>query len=161
MVKEDIFRLELTELLFPETKKKSVDFVTLSFYKMFGYPTGIGALIVKNDVSEYLVKRYFSGGTVAASLSQERFHQFRKEMHSRFEDGTANFLSVIAVNHGLQYIQNRLGGIENITKHTNCLRKYLICEMRSLKHFNNSPVVVIYGEQLEGIFCDETIKSCS
>jgi molybdenum cofactor sulfurtransferase len=24
------------------------DFVTLSFYKIFGFPTGIGALIVKN-----------------------------------------------------------------------------------------------------------------
>jgi molybdenum cofactor sulfurtransferase len=26
------------------------DFVTLSFYKMFGFPTGLGALIVRNGI---------------------------------------------------------------------------------------------------------------
>lgn len=30
--------------------KYPADFIPISFYKMFGWPTGIGALIVKNDI---------------------------------------------------------------------------------------------------------------
>jgi selenocysteine lyase/cysteine desulfurase len=32
------------------------DFVGLSFYKMFGYPTGLGALLVRVDAAEVLNK---------------------------------------------------------------------------------------------------------
>uniref|UniRef100_A0A1I8I378 Molybdenum cofactor sulfurase n=1 Tax=Macrostomum lignano TaxID=282301 RepID=A0A1I8I378_9PLAT len=46
----------------------SADFVCLSFYKMFGYPTGLGALIVRLDRvangESVLKKAYFGGGTV-------------------------------------------------------------------------------------------------
>ncbi len=38
----------------PETRP---DFMILSFYKLFGYPTGIGALIVKKEVLPHLNKR--------------------------------------------------------------------------------------------------------
>ena len=38
----------------------------MSFYKMFGFPTGIGALLVRNDVSNIMKKTYFAGGTVVA-----------------------------------------------------------------------------------------------
>ena len=52
------------------------DFVPISFYKMFGWPTGLGALIVRNDVLRQLVphKLYFGGGTVTVATSTERFH---------------------------------------------------------------------------------------
>lgn len=32
--------------------------------QIFGYPTGIGALIVRHDSMELLKKNYFGGGTV-------------------------------------------------------------------------------------------------
>jgi molybdenum cofactor sulfurtransferase len=41
----------------------SPDFITVSFYKIFGYPTGLGALIVKSELEPILRKRYFGGGT--------------------------------------------------------------------------------------------------
>ena len=41
----------------------SPDFITVSFYKMFGFPTGLGALIVKSELEPILRKRYFGGGT--------------------------------------------------------------------------------------------------
>ena len=50
------------------------DFVTVSFYKMFGFPTGLGALIVRKDAEAVLRKTYFGGGTVQAYLSSEQFH---------------------------------------------------------------------------------------
>ena len=49
-------------------------FVTVSFYKMFGFPTGLGALLVRNDCADLLQKRYFGGGTVSASISRSKFH---------------------------------------------------------------------------------------
>ena len=40
------------------------DFVTISFYKMFGYPTGIGALLVRKTSFKALKRPWFAGGTV-------------------------------------------------------------------------------------------------
>lgn len=47
----------------------------LSYYKIFGYPTGLGALLVHKRAVPLLKKRkrYFGGGTVAASLATEDF----------------------------------------------------------------------------------------
>lgn len=60
------------------------DFVCLSFYKIFGYPTGLGALLVKNSSQSVLSeKKYFGGGTVDVVLSNEDFHVKRKILHER------------------------------------------------------------------------------
>lgn len=59
------------------------DFVCLSFYKMFGYPTGLGALLVKNSRSDVLEKIYYGGGTVDVALSAEMFHAKRQVLHQR------------------------------------------------------------------------------
>lgn len=59
------------------------DFVCISFYKMFGYPTGIGALIVKNSSAHVLDKVYYGGGTVNVSLSSEMFHVKRQNLYQR------------------------------------------------------------------------------
>jgi len=59
------------------------DFVAISFYKMFGFPTGLGALLVRNDRAELLQKSYFGGGTVSASISRAKFHITRPALHER------------------------------------------------------------------------------
>ena len=40
------------------------DFVPISFYKMFGYPTGVGALIARKRVLGKLHCPWFAGGTI-------------------------------------------------------------------------------------------------
>lgn len=50
------------------------DFVPVSFHKMFGFPTGLGALLVRNDAAAILTKSYFGGGTAAAYLSGEDYY---------------------------------------------------------------------------------------
>ena len=40
------------------------DFVCVSFYKMFGYPTGVGCLLVRNTAFSKLRRPWFAGGTV-------------------------------------------------------------------------------------------------
>lgn len=61
------------------------DFVCLSFYKIFGYPTGLGALLVRNKSAHLLdARRYFGGGTVQISLSGENYHIRRNIIHEKF-----------------------------------------------------------------------------
>jgi molybdenum cofactor sulfurtransferase len=40
------------------------DYVSLSFYKIFGYPTGIGALLVRGPALAKLRRPWYSGGTI-------------------------------------------------------------------------------------------------
>ncbi|KAJ6378375.1 hypothetical protein OIU78_028592 [Salix suchowensis] len=62
----------------PDLSKYAVDFVAISFYKLFGYPTGLGALVVQNDAARLMTKTYFSGGTVAASFADIDFVRRRE-----------------------------------------------------------------------------------
>jgi len=112
-----------------DLKKYTPDFVALSFYKIFGFPTGMGALIVKNgnyflvwnclwsdslDSVGTLKKKYFGGGTVAATLSNENYKVFRENISAKFEDGTVDFLNIIALRTGLETIS--LLGIDKISR---------------------------------------------
>src|SRR5258708_1429055 len=54
-----------------------VDFVAVSFYKIFGYPTGVGALVARRDALEALRRPWFAGGTVTYASVQLERHQFR------------------------------------------------------------------------------------
>ena len=47
------------------------DFVLVSYYKIFGYPVGVGALVARRRALEVLTPRYFGGG-VAAGWTRAR-----------------------------------------------------------------------------------------
>ena len=73
------------------------DFVCVSFYKLFGYPTGLGALLARRDSLKILAegKTYFGGGTVEMHLVDKPRHQPRTAFPEEyFEDGTLPFLQV-------------------------------------------------------------------
>lgn len=59
------------------------DFVPLSFYKIFGFPTGLGALLIRNPVASLLRKTYFGGGTAATYLAGEDFYVPRQAVAER------------------------------------------------------------------------------
>src|SRR5213076_3527619 len=40
------------------------DFVPISFYKMFGYPTGVGCLLARKSALAKLQRPWFAGGTI-------------------------------------------------------------------------------------------------
>jgi len=118
------------------------DYVTISFYKMFGYPTGVGALIARRHALEKLRRPWFGGGTITvASVQADKF--FLAQGAQGFEDGTLNYTSLPAVERGLDFIDAI--GIDLIHTRVMSLAGWLIERMASLTHANGSPVVRIYG----------------
>jgi molybdenum cofactor sulfurtransferase len=118
------------------------DFVTISFYKMFGYPTGVGCLIVRNAVLPKLKRPWFAGGTVNFATVQGRTHILAPR-EAGFEDGTLNYLGVPAVQIGLRHLERI--GIETIQTRIECLTAWLLAGLLDLRHTNGRHMVRIYG----------------
>ena len=72
--------------------KDKPNFVVISFYKMFGFPSGLGALLIKNSSVGVLKKTYFGGGTVDLALVRKNVQYLRKNVSHCFEDGTVDYL---------------------------------------------------------------------
>ncbi|XP_068003863.1 molybdenum cofactor sulfurase [Melanerpes formicivorus] len=121
------------------------DFIPISFYKIFGFPTGLGALLVNNRIAPLLKKTYFGGGTAAAYLAGEDFYVPKKSIAERFEDGTVSFLDIIALKHGFDILEKLTGGMEKIKQHTFALAHYTYTVLSTLKYANGAPVVRIYN----------------
>ena len=118
------------------------DFVSQSFYKMFGYPTGVGCLIVRRPALARLRRPWFAGGTITvASVQGDRF--YLAEGASAFEDGTPNYLALPAVEFGLQYL-SRIG-IDTIHTRVRSLTGWLIDRLSGLRHAGGEPLARIYG----------------
>jgi selenocysteine lyase/cysteine desulfurase len=118
------------------------DYVSVSFYKIFGYPTGVGALLIHKNAFEKLDKPWFAGGTVSyASVIMPEF--FLVENQERFEEGTLNYLSIPAVKTGLDWI-NQLG-MNTIQEKLYCLTDYLLTELQQLQHSNGKRLIHIFG----------------
>nr|XP_020455543.1 molybdenum cofactor sulfurase-like isoform X2 [Monopterus albus] len=122
------------------------DFIPISFYKMFGFPTGLGALLIHNGAAGMLKKTYFGGGTAAAYLSGEDYYVQAENISDRFEDGTISFLDIIALHHSFEALYRITGGMHNIEQHTFGLAHYTYMLLSSLCHGNGRPVAQIYTE---------------
>lgn len=57
------------------TQRSALALQALSYYKIFGYPTGLGALLVRRTAMPWLQKSYFGGGTVEVSAAEVPFHR--------------------------------------------------------------------------------------
>jgi selenocysteine lyase/cysteine desulfurase len=118
------------------------DFVSQSFYKIFGYPTGVGCLIARRTALAKLHRPWFAGGTITvASVQGDKF--YLAEGEPAFEDGTPNYLALPAVAFGCQYIASI--GIDAIHHRVACLTGWLIDQLAGLRHSNGASLVRIYG----------------
>ncbi|HEX6663562.1 MAG TPA: aminotransferase class V-fold PLP-dependent enzyme [Gaiellaceae bacterium] len=118
------------------------DYVALSFYKMFGWPTGVGALIARHQALAKLERPWFSGGTIVAAFVQRDWHHDATGP-AHFEDGTVNFLNLPAVEIGLRHLERV--GIDAIHQHARALAGSLLDVLGGLHHSNGAPATVIYG----------------
>jgi molybdenum cofactor sulfurtransferase len=118
------------------------DFVPLSFYKMFGYPTGIGALIARRDKLHKLRRPWFAGGTITVASVQGDKYYFA-EGHTAFEDGTVDYLNIPAVEIGLRHLESI--GMDLINRRVSCLTGWLLENLTKMKHSTGVNLVRVYG----------------
>jgi selenocysteine lyase/cysteine desulfurase len=120
----------------------SPDFVAVSLYKMFGYPTGVGALLVRRDALDALRRPWFAGGTVEQATVQGMTHRLRAGAEG-FEDGTVNYLALGAVSAGLRWLAEV--GVERVGTHASLLAARLVAGLRALRHRSGEPMARLYG----------------
>ncbi|KAF6822286.1 cysteine desulfurase [Colletotrichum musicola] len=120
------------------------EFLIMSWYKLFGYPTGVGCLVVKRDAMARMAasRPWFSGGTIAAASVGVPWHAMAKD-EAAFEDGTVNFLSIPDVQVGLDWLDDI--GMELIGTRVRCLTGWCLGRLLRLEHDDGSPMVRIYG----------------
>jgi selenocysteine lyase/cysteine desulfurase len=123
-------------------RRVPADFAVCSFYKMFGYPTGVGALVARRDALARLRRPWFAGGTVEYVSVQHRSHLLRDGVEG-FEDGTVSFLDADAVVRGLDFLDGI--GMTHIRRHVSSLAESLVERLRGLEHPDGSPMVRLYG----------------
>jgi len=123
------------------------DFVALSFYKMFGYPTGTGCLLARKQALRKLRRPWFAGGTIVFSSVGGEGHYLQPGA-AGFEDGTVNFLSLPAVTRGLDYLET--AGVDAIHTRVMCLTGWLLDRLLGLRHGNGRPAVRLYGPPSTG-----------
>lgn len=121
------------------------DFVCLSFYKIFGYPTGIGCLLARKTALRKLQRPWFAGGTIMITSVQGEGWHWLIDGSAGFEDGTINYLNIPAVEIGLKHIAAL--GIETIHERVSSLTGWLLDNLLGLRHSNGMPLVRIYGPQ--------------
>ena len=118
------------------------DFASISFYKMFGYPTGLGCLLARREALHELHRPWFAGGTVSMVSVSGDMHQLAAE-EVAFEDGTVNYLNIPAVEFGLDFLESV--GIESIQARIRCLLGWLLTELSALRHPNGQPLIHLLG----------------
>ena len=118
------------------------DFVPVSFYKMFGYPTGVGALLARREALAKLHRPWFAGGTITvASVQGDKY--YLADGASAFEDGTVDYLNIPAVELGLKHLETI--GYEVIHERVGSLTGWLLENLTSLRHSSGVPLVRVYG----------------
>ncbi|MBL8113151.1 MAG: aminotransferase class V-fold PLP-dependent enzyme [Acidobacteria bacterium] len=118
------------------------DFVALSFYKLFGYPTGLGALVARRESLSLLRRPWFAGGTVEyASVAADTYRL--REGHEGFEDGTPSFLAIAALDAGFDLVERV--GMCRISAHVASLTRLLLSGLGDLRHTDGAPLVWIHG----------------
>lgn len=123
-------------------------FFAASFYKMFGYPTGLGLLLVKKECRVVLKKKYYGGGSIAAAAADSNWVSFRTSLQDSLTDGTSHYQGIMAIKRGMEALL-RLGGMAEIQRRTGMLTRELAVKLAGLRHGQSGlPLCTIYGKHL-------------
>ncbi len=118
------------------------DFVAISFYKMFGYPTGVGALFARREALAKLHRPWFAGGTITVvSVSADK--HYLADGVAAFEDGTPDYANLPAVDFGLSLLEDI--GVETIHRRVSSLAGWLLDRLLALRHRNGQQLIALYG----------------
>jgi selenocysteine lyase/cysteine desulfurase len=122
-----------------DAARVSPDFAALSFYKIMGFPTGVGCLLLRRDRLDALTRPWFAGGTVTIASVQGDGHYLRDD-EAAFEDGTVDYLNLPSVMTGLEHI--RRVGLDSIHHRVHCLTDWTLDALRGLCHGNGRRLAV-------------------
>ncbi len=118
------------------------DFATVSFYKIMGFPTGIGCLLMRRDRFDVLSRPWFAGGTITVASVAGDGHYLRRD-EGAFEDGTVDYLNLPGVTAGLGHIERV--GLDAIGRRADCLTGWLLDALAGLRHQGGRRLVRIHG----------------
>jgi len=118
------------------------DFVPISWYKLFGYPTGVGCLVARREALRRLDRPWFAGGSVYLSSVQGDWHTPAPD-EAGFEDGTVSFLQIPDLEVGLRWFDGI--GVDRIHQRVVSLTGWMIQRLSGLRHGNGGPMARIYG----------------
>ncbi|KIY91766.1 Molybdenum cofactor sulfurase [Monoraphidium neglectum] len=93
-----------------DLSKQKPDFVPLSFYKLFGLPTGAGALVVRREAAAVLHIEYFGGGSVLDATAEGCWRMLMP-VPEGLEAGTMPFLDIISLKYGFDLFKT-MGGMQ-------------------------------------------------
>ncbi|KAJ7749680.1 methyltransferase type 11 [Mycena metata] len=129
-------------------RETPVDAMAISFYKMFGFPTGIGALVARKSFLRRLERPWFAGGNVDVVQVPGTIVTRSPKIHEQFEDGTINYLSMISVTEGLQFLSAYM---PFLPLRLSSLISYLVASLTALRHdITDTPVVRILSATPSG-----------
>ncbi|MCB0966462.1 MAG: aminotransferase class V-fold PLP-dependent enzyme [Ilumatobacter sp.] len=118
------------------------DFAAFSFYKLMGFPTGIGCLLIRKERLHTLHRPWFAGGTITiASVQGDGYYLHDDE--AGFEDGTVDYLNIPAVETGLRHLERI--GVDATHERVANLTEWLLDALTSLRHSNGEPLVQVFG----------------
>ena len=122
------------------------DFVALSFYKMFGYPTGVGRAGRAQDGPRQAAPPLVRRRAPSTSPRCRPIASCWQPGAAGFEDGTGDFTNIPAVELGLELLESI--GVELIHERVRLLTGWLLEELLALRHGNGRPLVRLYGPTL-------------
>ena len=134
----------------PDLSRHPVHFLALSFYKVFGYPTGLGALVVRKDTSRHLHPPFLGGGTVSYALPGTWPSPTPARRYpAAFEPGTPHFLGLRALPAGFAAWQTHARDRHGAERAA-ALAAALAQELRGLRHGNGRRMCTVLGRHCEG-----------
>jgi molybdenum cofactor sulfurtransferase len=120
------------------------DFVSMSFYKVFGYPTGLGALVLRKEAADIMHKIYFGGGAVDDATAEDLW-RLLSPAPARFQDGTIDFIGIAQLQYGFDLVDT-LGGMRAIHQHVSALQAWTFKHLSALQHSNKRRLLEIFGK---------------
>ncbi|MYW62998.1 aminotransferase class V-fold PLP-dependent enzyme [Streptomyces sp. SID8379] len=123
-------------------RRTPADFVVASWYKVFGYPSGVGSLVARREALAVLRRPWFAGGTIQVVSAQARWHRMA-QAPAAFEDGTPDFHSVPQIATGLDWYESI--GADRVARHVTRLTDRLLGGLAALRHPGGRPLVRVYG----------------
>ena len=132
-------------------RRTPADAMAISFYKMFGFPTGVGCLVAKRSFLRQLKRPWFAGGSVDVVQVPGTGFTPAREIHEQFEvlylssqpkcdlliklshaqDGTINFASLAAITRGLNTLSRY---IDYLPLRLSTLVRYLVESLTEIQH---------------------------